>query len=236
MDRTAPPDGDVSRTTLLVAVSWTLASIALLFVLLRTYCRALIARNMWWDDWSIILTMVWAPPLLASSLFLKITYTAFVVWHALERTVWKIANIDPKLRAAKIWSLVLTSLWVVYAKRGGTRHIFYLPLDTQISTLKINWISQVFCVLWLKFCKIFVGFLIVRIGVPKKWLRNLLFFFMISQFILFSFCIIFLFAQCRPVTKLWNIVEEGSCWDPEILTAMTIIASSRFIHRFLLGC
>ena len=53
-----PLDGDVNRNTELTGLSWTLASLALVFVTLRIYSRVFITRNMWWDDWAIILTLV----------------------------------------------------------------------------------------------------------------------------------------------------------------------------------
>ena len=53
-----PPGGDVDRNTVLTGVSWTLASLAMTLVTLRIYCRVFVTRNMWWDDWAIILTMV----------------------------------------------------------------------------------------------------------------------------------------------------------------------------------
>ncbi|MDI1486614.1 MAG: hypothetical protein OHK93_005846 [Ramalina farinacea] len=182
MDRTPPPNGDVDRGDILKGVSWALAIIAICFVSLRVYCRTLITRNMWWDDWMIVLTM--------------------------------------------IWSLTFTIMWTVYANVGGTRHVFYLSLPQQENALKLNWISQTFCVLGLAFGKLSVGFLIYRIGVPKAWTRWLLYFFMTSQFILFSLAFIFVFVQCQPVTKLWNFTEAGNCWDPQVLTVWTIICSS----------
>lgn len=127
----------------------------------------------------------------------------------------------------KMFSLTYTIMWVIYANNGGTRHVFYLLPQTQITALKINWISQTFCVLGLAFGKISVGFLIMRIGIPQKKLRILLYFFMVSQFTLFSLAIVFVYAQCRPVTHLWNFLETGTCWDPQVLTVWTIICSSK---------
>ena len=126
-------------------------------------------------------------------------------------------------------------MWVIYANQGGTRHVFYLLPQAQITALKINWISQTFCVLALAFGKISVGFLIMRIGIPQKRLRILLYFFMISQFMFFSLAFIFVYVQCRPITKLWNFLDtQGECWNPQVLTVWTIICSSGlFHHRYL---
>ena len=124
--------------------------------------------------------------------------------------------------------MTFTILWVVYANVGGTRHVYFLSLSTVESALKINWISQTFCVLGLAFGKISVGFLIMRIGMPNRRIRYLLYFFMISQFILFSLAIVFVWTQCTPLTKLWEVNTPGKCWNPQTLTVWTIIASSMY--------
>lgn len=66
MDRPAPPDGDVNRNSVLIGVSWTLATLAAICVSLRFYSRVLITRNPWWDDWAILATMVSSMPRKAS--------------------------------------------------------------------------------------------------------------------------------------------------------------------------
>lgn len=58
MNRAAPLDGDVDRSSTLIGVSWTLATLATIFVSLRFYSRIFITRNPWWDDWAILLTLV----------------------------------------------------------------------------------------------------------------------------------------------------------------------------------
>ena len=121
-----------------------------------------------------------------------------------------------------------TILWVFYVHVGGTHHVYHLPQSTIGSALKINWISQNFCVLGLAFGKISVGLLIMRIGVPKVRTRYLLYFFMISQSIVFAISIVLVWAQCTPVTKLWDVEASGNCWNSRIITVVSIIASSKF--------
>ena len=125
------------------------------------------------------------------------------------------------------WSLTFTSLWVVCAKVGGTRHVYYLSSRSLESALKFYWISQCFCVLALVFGKLSVGFLILRIGVPNKRIRLLLYFLMGSQFILGSIAIILVWAQCIPIIKLWKALTPGKCWNPQILTVWIIINGCR---------
>lgn len=53
-----PPDGDVNRAPTLIGVTWFECVLSTLFVALRFYCRIKITRNVWWDDWVILLTLV----------------------------------------------------------------------------------------------------------------------------------------------------------------------------------
>lgn len=68
----------------------------------------------------------------------------------------------------------------------------------------------------------------MRIGIPNVRIRYLLYFLMISQFIMLSLAIVFVWVQCTPVTKLWEVETPGKCWNPQILTVWTIISGSMF--------
>lgn len=53
-----PPGGDVNRAPTLIAVTWVECSLSTIVVALRFYCRVRITRNVWWDDWVILITLV----------------------------------------------------------------------------------------------------------------------------------------------------------------------------------
>lgn len=55
---TPPPDGDQNRATELIVICWIEFIIALAFVAARFYSRIRITRNVWWDDWWILITLV----------------------------------------------------------------------------------------------------------------------------------------------------------------------------------
>ncbi|KAL8952534.1 MAG: hypothetical protein Q9222_001564 [Ikaeria aurantiellina] len=69
---TAPPGGDTSRASELLAATWIEFSISLVFVGLRFYTRIKITRNLWYDDWVILFTMVLT--VVFSSLFTAYAY------------------------------------------------------------------------------------------------------------------------------------------------------------------
>jgi hypothetical protein len=55
---TAPPGGDVIRGGSLLAIIWVATGLAVLFVLSRLYVRMVIIKWHWWDDYSIVASIV----------------------------------------------------------------------------------------------------------------------------------------------------------------------------------
>ena len=53
-----PPDGDHDRAGELNAFAWTWCALASMFVTMRVCSRVFLTKNMWWDDWFIIITLV----------------------------------------------------------------------------------------------------------------------------------------------------------------------------------
>lgn len=54
----APPGGDRNRATELNAIAWTWFSLSTVFVASRVYSRLALTRNLWYDDYFIVLTWV----------------------------------------------------------------------------------------------------------------------------------------------------------------------------------
>lgn len=54
----APPDGDTNRANELNAVAWTWIALSSVVVALRFYTRIRLTKNLSWDDWFILITLV----------------------------------------------------------------------------------------------------------------------------------------------------------------------------------
>ena len=54
----APSEGDFDRAAELNALAWSWFAVSLTVVGLRFYSRIGLTRNLWWDDWFILLTLV----------------------------------------------------------------------------------------------------------------------------------------------------------------------------------
>ena len=57
-----PAHGDYDRSGELDALAWTWVILAGIFVSMRIYSRLRLTRNMWWDDYVMMLTMVCRRP------------------------------------------------------------------------------------------------------------------------------------------------------------------------------
>ena len=53
-----PSEGDVSKGPALIIALCVVVAVALIVVLLRCSVRIWITKNIWWDDWTIILATV----------------------------------------------------------------------------------------------------------------------------------------------------------------------------------
>lgn len=53
-----PVDGDRNRASELDALAWTWTAVASAFVSMRIYSRLRLTRNLWWDDYTMIVTVV----------------------------------------------------------------------------------------------------------------------------------------------------------------------------------
>lgn len=59
MEVEALPGGhEQNRAALLLGIVWTECALSFVFVLCRFHCRKNITRNIWWDDWFILITFV----------------------------------------------------------------------------------------------------------------------------------------------------------------------------------
>lgn len=62
--QSAPAEGDSNRAVELNALAWSWFAVSSIVVSLRFYSRIGLTRNLWWDDWFILLTLVRLLPFL----------------------------------------------------------------------------------------------------------------------------------------------------------------------------
>ncbi|RWA07280.1 hypothetical protein EKO27_g7834 [Xylaria grammica] len=115
---------------------------------------------------------------------------------------------------------VITTVFVTYlASIGGARHVFYLSPQQTISALRWSWISQPWGIFLFATGKASVASLTLRfVGPNSFWMKFVLYFIMVTIFIINSLGVIFTFVQCNPPRALWTPGLKASCWDPQVQT------------------
>lgn len=210
-----PPGGYEDRGPQMIAIYWIEAAIAILVVTLRIWGRVVI-RQVGADDYVMIFTLV--------------GFLHFV--DCLKAWCQPPKNIpDTQLQ---ILFLILASISTYYASIGGLRHLFDLTADQQSQVIRINWVTQPWVIFGFATGKISVALLILRIIGPNSfWRRWILYFAMVTVFILNSIDCIITFTQCNPPKALWEpqLVAEGKakCWNPHIQADYAIFLSSTLL-------
>lgn len=202
-----PLGGDVNRASMLYTFTWTLCSLSLIIFGLRMYTRTRLTKNLWWDDWFIMIS---------------------VVGH-------QNSSQGMETEQMKLFTLTFSVMWSVYAGRGYARHEYYLRPEQRSDAGKLSVISRSCCIMAIATGKISVAFLIQRIQGPSKWRTWLLRFCSVTVFITALFAVIFLFAQCQPARALWtpSMIKAGTghCWDPVPVNNYDIVIAGPIYQR-----
>ena len=108
-------------------------------------------------------------------------------------------------------------------------HVWAVARDpaTLVEVTKINWVSQVFCILSISTGKIAVALLISRIMAPSKWRRITLWVLCSLTMVLALIVIIVIFTQCKPGYALWD-QEAGVCYNLDKTNKFDMAVASMF--------
>lgn len=107
----------------------------------------------------------------------------------------------------------MSATWTAYTVAGGTRYDRPLNEPENVNVIRLNWISQPWCLAGLAIGKVAVGALILRLQAPCRW-RSYLIWALCSIGVVWNgIQIILIFVQCRPISKVWNTAIQGHCWS-----------------------
>lgn len=99
---------------------------------------------------------------------------------------------------------------------GFGRHIYYLTPEQLVQSVKLSYIVAPFAFMSLVFGRVsFAASLFVLIG-TKKWRRWLLYFIIVSQFVVNLILIGVGLGVCTPARKYWDRKTPGTCLSPKI--------------------
>ncbi|KAL7621418.1 hypothetical protein AAE478_008740 [Parahypoxylon ruwenzoriense] len=158
-----------------------------------------------------LMAMFWTWTGLASMLLTLRFYARYKI-HALGWDDW--------MMLITVVLFIITTCFVTYMSSiGGSRHVYYLSPEQRLEAVKWSWISQPWAIFLFATGKASVAILILRfVGRNTVWRKYILYFIVVTIFIINSLGCILTFAQCNPPRALWVPGIQASCWDPEIQT------------------
>ena len=131
--------------------------------------------------------------------------------------------------------LALTITGTIMASKGGCRHLYYVifdyDLDRLVEVLKLYYVVQPLAIMAVAVSRISVALLVLRIVGLSAWRRRFLWFTIISTLVITVAVCILIFCPCKPVEGLWNPFIQSNCWDPRIVTDLTIFSSSMLLSK-----
>jgi hypothetical protein len=183
--------------------------LAVTIVSLRVYTRAIILHNIGKDDYAIIIALFFTLGYLATIYVLRDNKMGFRLTEvSLEQAV--------------------TSLKVTYAIES----IYYVCINTIKASIVFFYLRIGTTLFSCSSCMANNGMIAVEKSFERTCKATIAFLFTFC-----TICIIVIFAQCRPLHKMWDIMQtvQGSCINTTIFIYSTFAASTLLLQDHCLG-
>lgn len=100
---------------------------------------------------------------------------------------------------------------------GLGRHALYLSQEQRMHAIRYEYLAASWAVIAPAFGRIsFAVFLLVFLGLLTTVRRIVLWTLIVLQVVANVLAIIVMYAQCSPVSRIWDPTKPGSCWNPKI--------------------
>ncbi|KAH7309199.1 integral membrane protein [Stachybotrys elegans] len=121
---------------------------------------------------------------------------------------------------AVILALVTNIIVTLMVHHGVGRHTMHLGENQRANAVYMIWLSVPFSPGSAAFGKVSIALLLIRLMNRNKVYEAFLWVLIFLLFAITLVLVIITFAQCTPVTFLWDRVRvpppSGNCWDPAI--------------------
>ncbi|KAJ2990118.1 hypothetical protein NUW58_g3112 [Xylaria curta] len=159
-----------------------------------------------------LVTTAWILGAFGTSLLAMRMYTRAAI-------IKKIGSDDWTMLVAVILALVTGAIVTLMVHYGVGRHALYLSEDERANAVYYIWLSVPFSPGSAAVGKVSIALLLLRLMNRNRKLEAFLWVLIFSLVVVNLVLIIITFAQCTPVTFLWNRVRSGAhgtCWAPSI--------------------
>lgn len=108
---------------------------------------------------------------------------------------------------------------------GLGKHVWDVPVQNLSTMGLIGNFTGTFSILAAVWSK--TAFALTLLRLMKDWMRYVLWFIIISMNIAMDLNAIFLWVRCTPSAKTWNVMLEGTCWDPQVYPTYGMFAAGK---------
>lgn len=120
---------------------------------------------------------------------------------------------------------IITVTWCV--PRGLGKHVYAAPVENLSSLALIGNVTgslSILAAVWSK-----TSFALTLLRLLQGKLRALVWFIIVSSNVAMGLNALFVWIRCIPVSKTWNVYEEGSCWEPHVYPNFGMFAAGKII-------
>ncbi|KAI1125486.1 hypothetical protein F5Y10DRAFT_268024 [Nemania abortiva] len=159
-----------------------------------------------------LVVAAWVLGAAGSSLLTMRMYTRTFI---LKKVGWD----DWTMVLAVVLALVTNIIVTLMVHYGVGRHAIYLREEQRVNAVYMIWLSAPFSPSSAAVGKISIALLLLRLMNRNRWWETFLWILISLLVIVNLLLIIITFAQCTPVTFLWNRVgsgAHGTCWPPTV--------------------
>ncbi|KAI1398358.1 hypothetical protein F4819DRAFT_468703 [Hypoxylon fuscum] len=133
--------------------------------------------------------------------------------------VKKIGWDDWNMVVAVVLAIVTDVIVTLMVHHGVGRHALYLEEDQRVNAVYMIWLSVPFSPGSAAFGKVSIALFLKRLINRNRWQEAFLWILIFLLFAVNLVLVIVTFAQCTPVTFLWDRVKtasQGTCWSPTV--------------------
>ena len=110
---------------------------------------------------------------------------------------------------------------------GYGLHFWDLPMDMEngikmITVINVAGTFSLTAAIWSK-----TSFALTMLRLTDGWMKNAIWFIIISMNIAMGLSALFVWIQCRPIEKAWNPFLDGTCWHPSVLVNYDIFSAGK---------
>lgn len=173
---------------------WSALAISALPLSMRLYCK-IYKRLLWWDDHLLLLSWVSTQ---------TIAPNPVLAYHGSLKLI----------QAGQIFLFVDVLLVNSQVARGFGKPFTQQQPDGLVNTIKIGLVAATFALAATGLSKTSFALTLLRLTTGK--IRKFIWFIIISINVFVGIIGLFVWIQCIPLAKSWDIRIPGTCWDPNI--------------------